>query len=97
MATYAELFDLRNNTDLRNRVAVAALKKAQALLDIASPTTQQVTWAKTALNDPLAVADQLMGYVLSANSGNSMAQITGATDAQIQTNVNAAADKLLTG
>lgn len=96
MATYAEIYNLRNDSALRNRVAAAALKKAQAFLDLATPTAAQVAWSKAALADPGAIADDLLGYVLAANSASSVAQIQSANDATIQTNVNAAADKLAT-
>lgn len=97
MATYAELFDLRSNDALRNRVAVAAVVKAQTLLDLASPTAAQVEWAKATLANPIGISGDLLNYVLAANKGASVAAIIGATDAAIQTNVDAAADKLLGG
>lgn len=96
MATYQELFDLRSNSDLRNKVAVACVKKAQALLD-GTPTTDQVAWASSTLASPIAQADKIFAYVLAANSAATVAQITSATDAAIQTNVDTAADALITG
>ncbi len=95
MATYDELFDLRSNSSLRNRVAVAAVKKAQALLDGTTPTTDQVTWANSVLTSPMVMASKLLLYVLGANSSATVVVITGASDASIQTNVDAAADALI--
>lgn len=97
MATFLELFDLRSDSTLRNKIAVAATIKAQTLLDTASPTVAQVTWAKATLADPLHVADDLLSYVLAVNKDATVAQIQSATDAAIQTNVNAAADKIISG
>lgn len=94
MATYTELFELRSNSGLRNKVAVACAVKAQALIDGPSPTAAQLAWAQAAIRDPIAVADSLLNYVLAANKSATVAQITGATDAAIQTNVSAAVDKL---
>jgi hypothetical protein len=94
MATYAELFGLRRDDALRNRVSVAVTKKAQALLD-GSPTTIQATWAAQAIRNPTAEAERLLNYVLAANSGASIAAIQAATDAAIQTNINAAVDALI--
>ncbi len=96
MATYLELFDLQSSSDLRNKVAVACVKKAQALLDLSTPTIQQLRWADKALGGPDGLAIQVLRYVLAVNSASSVNQITQATDATIQTNVSAAADKLLT-
>lgn len=97
MATYQELFDLRSNSDLRNKVAVACVKKAQALLGLPTPTADQVAWASSTLASPIAQADKIFAYVLAANSAATVAQITSATDAAIQTNVDTAADALITG
>ena len=95
MATYSELFELRNNTALRNKVAVAVTKKAQSILDSATPTANQVAWANAALSSPLDMATKLYFYVLAANSAATIGQITSAADAVIQSNVDAAADALI--
>lgn len=97
MATYTEIFDLRRDTDLRNKIAVAVAIKAQSLLDGATPTAAQVAWAKEAIANPIDKADSLMVYVLAKNAGLTTTQITGATDAAIQTAVNGAIDKIISG
>lgn len=97
MATYQELFDLRSNSGLRNKVAVACVKKAQALLELTPPTADQVAWASSTLANPIAQADKIFAYVLAANSSFTVAQIQGAADTAIQTNVDAAADALIAG
>lgn len=97
MATYHELFDLRTDSALRNRIAVACTKKAQSLIDGPSPSADELAWANTVLNDPIAMANTIMAYVLAANSSATIAQITGASDAAIQANVDAAASKLIAG
>lgn len=96
MATYVELFDLRSDGNLRNKVAVACVVKAQTLIALASPTAQQLGWAHKALQNPVGMAQTIMEYVLAANKSATVGQIQGATDATIQGNVDAAADKLLT-
>jgi len=95
MATYAELFDLLSNSTLRNKVQVAVTKKAQSLIDIAVPNANQIQWANIALTNPERMLDKLYPYVLAANSGATSAAIQAATDSTIQTNVDAAADKLI--
>jgi len=94
MATYAEIFDLRSNSGLRNKIAVATVVKAQAMIDLATPTAKQLTWAQEAIADPIGKADTLMNYVLAANKAATVAQIAAATDAAIQANVDAAVNKL---
>lgn len=97
MATYAEIFDLRSNNALRNKIAVAVVVKAQTLIDLASPTAGQLSWANNAMNNPIASADKIMHYVLAANKSSTTSQISSASDSAIQTNVDAAADKLIAG
>lgn len=97
MATYTELFDLRSDSALRNRVAVAVAVKAQAILALASPTAAQVAWASAAIGDPIGKADSLLNYVLAANKSATVTQIKTATDAAVQTQVDAAVDKLVAG
>lgn len=97
MATYLELYDLHNDESLRHRVAVAVTIKAQSLLNLATPTAGQVTWAIEALNNPLTKTDQLFRYVLAVNNALTTAQITSATDSAIQTQINSAVDKIISG
>lgn len=97
MATYAELYGLRSNSDLRNKIAVACAVKAAALIDLSTPTASQLAWAKAALADPLGVADDVMNYVLARNAAVTTQQILAASDVAIQSNVNDAADKLASG
>lgn len=97
MATYTELFELRANSALRNKIAVAIAVKAQALIDLASPTSAQIAWANSAIQNPIGKADTLLNYVLAANKARTVAQIEVATDTEIQTAVNSAVDKLIAG
>lgn len=98
MATYIELYDeYQSDAALRNKVAVACVVKAQALIDLASPTANQISWAGNCLDNPARTAAKLLPYVLAANSSATLAQIKAASDATIQTNVNACVDKLISG
>ena len=94
MATLEELHDLQTNVNLEKKIASAITIKAHAFLALPTPTDSQAIWSHEALRDPISKAKQIQKYVLADNSGASVAQITGASDAQIQTAVNAAADKL---
>jgi len=97
MATYEELFNLRTNTALRNKLAVAAVIKAQAYVVGATPTLNQLTWAESTFTNPLHEADELMNYVLAANKDLTVSQISGASDSAIQAHVNTAVEALVTG
>ena len=97
MATYAELFELRRNSSLRNRVAVAIIVKAQALIDGATPTAAQIAWANTALLSPVSMAEQILNYVLATNNTASEQQIIDASDSAVQANVDTAVDALIAG
>lgn len=94
MATYDEIYELRSNSSLKNRIAVAVTKKAQAILDSDTPTAGQVEWAEAAISDPIGKAGSLMNYVLAANSSATVNQIITASDSAIQSNINSAVDTL---
>ena len=97
MATYLELFTLKSDSALQDRTAVAVAIKAQGLLDSATPSIAQVTWANEALENPVSKAGALLNYVLAANNGLTVAQIQSASDSALQTNVGAAADIIISG
>ena len=97
MAAYIDLYTLQSNDLLRNKVAAAAVIKAQNLIDGSSPTVDQLTWSIGVLRNPLDKGQELLRYVLAANKGLSVTQITGAGDSVIQANVDTAADALILG
>lgn len=100
MATYTELYDLMNDTGLRNRVATACLVSAEAIRTEAANVTNhanRLLWAKAAFNGPTAEATRMLPAILATNKAQTVAQITGATDAALQTAVNAAVDIFATG
>lgn len=98
MATYFELHDLMSSStvgDLRRRLRVAIVIKANAVAEAASPPAAAKEWARNALRDPQQFEDMVLRYVLADNAAATVSQITGASDAQVQTAVNAAVDSLL--
>lgn len=97
MATYADLYAIKNDASLLGKVAVAVIKKAQLLLDGVAPTSNQLTWVEKALSNPEAVARVLLNYVIVVNSTLTVAQIQGASDTAVQSNVNDAVDKMIAG
>lgn len=96
MATYEELFDLRINTGLRNKIAVACVKKAESYITGSTDSTR-LQWADNTISGPVSQADKIINYVLAANSNSSVSSILGATDSAIQSNVDTAVDALTAG
>lgn len=94
MATYIELFNLRNNANLSNKIATASAIKAHAILAEALPSAERKAWAENALSDPSSVVPQLIWFLLADNASATVGNITGASDSTIQTAVNDAVDKM---
>jgi hypothetical protein len=100
MATYEELAGYRTSPDgdlLRNKVAVAVAIKAQGLIDGGTPTAAEIAWADDAIKNPGNKAKEIFNYVVAKNNTATLTQITTATDATLQTNVNDAVDALIAG
>ncbi len=97
MATYQELFELGADSALRNKVAVAAVIKAEGLIGGASPTNTQIAWANNTLRDVSGRARTLLFYVLAANKGSTVLQIQSAADTAIQSNVDTVVDAMIAG
>lgn len=97
MATYIELQTLRggSNVDgLSQKIAIAICIKAN-LLAKATPTAAQREWARAALASPENYIGVVLNYILADYNTATVGAITGASDAQVQTAVNAAVDTLL--
>ena len=95
MATYQELFDLYNNSAMLDRVSVAVAVAAETVMNESGATTNHANrylWARQAMISPRDEAKKFLMVVLAANKGASVAAIQSATDAQIQTNIDAAID-----
>lgn len=100
MATYVELYDLRSNSALKNRIMVGCIIAAEAIRTEAPATANhanRLLWAKAVFADPDAEATRMMMALLAQFNANTVAQITGATDAGIQSAVNSAVDVFATG
>lgn len=99
-ASYLEIYDIAKGeaatqaADLRKRVAVACMIKAEQILDEATPSQARLDWALRALENPLAEAVPMLSYALAVNAAAAQAQILNADDAAVQTAVNAAVDAL---
>jgi len=96
MATYMELFALRADSDLQDKIAVAVAIAAYAKLS-GTPSADEAAWAKNAIADPGSMSRVVINAVLAANKTESVATIQGASDAVIQTTVDAVIDGLVLG
>lgn len=89
MATLEELHDLFNNATLLKKIRAALLISIKNILD-GSPTAPDRTYAAKVFANPGGEADRVIKYVLAANQGSTVSAIVGASDASIQSNVDAA-------
>lgn len=97
MATNNELYDLRSDSALQNKVIVACLKKAQIILDDVLSTASQVAWANNCISDPDRMGNKIFYYFLAANSALPVSTIQAATDVTIETDVDKAVAALIAG
>lgn len=100
MATYTELYGLHNDSSLRNRVMVACIVAAETItdeLDTVPNHANRVLWAASVFANPTAEAKRMFMAVLAANKDQSVSAVQGASDAQIQTNVDDHIDLFATG
>ena len=84
---------------LINRVSIAVSIKAQTYIDGATPTADELNWASKVLppNGGRTEAEKLLQYLLASNNTATISQITGSTDATLQTAVDDAVDALVGG
>lgn len=93
MATYEELKTLESNSALQNKVEIAIWVAANAIAaedDQTANHANRLKWAKSALRDPGGSKDDFLRYLLAANKAVAVATITAASDATVQTHVDAA-------
>lgn len=96
MATYEELYALHSdNDDLLHKIAVAnwvAADMIRAEVDTTPNHLNRVAWAARVLQGGSGSTQQMLNAVLAQNRALTVAQITEAPDAAIQTAVDAAVD-----
>ena len=91
MATYLELYTLQGNPDLRQKIEVALTIAADAIRTEGAGTnghTLRIAWAQEVLNGLQGESGKALRMLLAANKGATTAQIQGAADSAIQTNVD---------
>lgn len=95
MALYLELFALKNNSDLQDRMTVAVVVAAEAIRVDSSPPTnqaQRLVWAANAMAGPVAEGKRMLWALLAANKDATTSAILAADDATLQAKVDAAVD-----
>lgn len=100
MATLSELSTLLNDGPLTDKCKAAGLIAANAIIAEVAGTpnhANRLKWAKKVFSDPVTQGTALLRAVLAANASATLTQINGASDATIQTAVNAAVDTLADG
>ena len=96
MAAYSELYDLRTDSGLRNKIAVATVVAAQEKL-AGTPTAAEASWARGVTNSPNSAAKAVINLVLAANKAASTSAILAASDEDLQTAVDDVVDGLILG
>jgi len=99
MATYAELLQAAGNDSLRQQVRVASFVAAEKVRTESGATTNhaaRLVWAKSVFANPESEGNRMLWAVLAQNRASTLAQIIGASDAAVQTAVDAAVDVFAT-
>jgi hypothetical protein len=101
MASYAELYNLATeDAALAQKIAAACAIAATAIWSEDGGTNNhanRLIWARQVFANPVSQSSRMLWVVLGANSSATKAQIAGASDATIQTAVNAAVDLFADG
>ena len=98
MAAYTELLDIATqDIGLRLRIKVACIVACDVIRSEPDSTPNhenRVRWARATLANPDTATGYMVLAVLAQNRAASVVQIKNATDAEVQTAVNAAVDLL---
>ncbi len=100
MATYAELLTASIDVGLRDKLRVAVVLAAEVVRTEINTTTNhanRLLWSKATYGNPEQEARRMVWAVLAQNQSATFAQIVGASDAAVQTAVNAAIDVFANG
>lgn len=100
MAEYAELFNLRNDSGLRNRIAVACVVAAETIRTEDAQTPyhdQRLAWSASVVRNPLDHAERMLWLLLARNRNATIEQIQAVSDSTIQSAVDGAVSLFATG
>ena len=91
MATYEELYNLRTDSALKNKVTTACIMAAETVMNelvTVDNHANRLLWAKAVFANPKGEATRMFMAILAANAAADVAVIQAATDVAIQTNVD---------
>ena len=97
MATYTELAGIQDGTEWEvflNKVRVACLIKATAVIDSTTPGADVLAWAKSCIAEPVSSAQSVVYYVVGSNATAALSAIYSATDNAVYSNVSDAIDAI---
>jgi hypothetical protein len=100
MATYAELRLASEDPTLRLKITVACIVSAEVIRseDVATTNhTNRLAWAKKVFENPDAEAKRMIWAVLAQNRAASYSAIISASDATVQSAVDAEVNMFATG
>jgi hypothetical protein len=95
MATYLELKTLSNDSDLNDRIQVAAVVAAETVRSDGTPPANQaarLAWSAKVMQNPIVEAKRMIWAILAQNKDSSAAAIQASTDATLQTAVDNVVD-----
>lgn len=95
MATYDELIQAAGDSGLISKIRVACVIAADTIRANGAASELQKAWARKVFNDPETAQREVLWSVLAQNKSAALSAITGATDAQVQTAVDAAVPLLV--
>lgn len=98
MASYLELHNLASDPDLRNKVQTAVMVAAEGIgANAATETVERKAWAQQAVRNPQQFAQIALRLALAKNKALTVAQISAAADASLQTAVDEMVDLMAAG
>ena len=91
MATYEDIFELKDASEVINKVTVACVVAAETIMGEVDTTpnhANRLTWAASVFQNPRNESERMWWAILAANHSSNVSAITGASDAVIQTAVD---------
>ena len=100
-ATLLELSTILNDgSNFADKIKAACIKTAVSVAYEDAQTANhanRLKWATSAFKDPQSMYSRVMRYVIAANASSDLAAITGLSDANIQSHVDASLAVLADG
>ena len=95
MAKFEELFELRTNSEVLNRLPAPICVKCDSVLTVGNLSDVQKEWARQGYENPDSIKAKIIWPMLIANKDKTIAEIKTASEEAVQTNVDAAIDEIL--